>query len=200
MDALENYINRDDRKDGQELIDLALVHYQFEAIHPFNDGNGRIGRLLITLMAQQLKLVPLPLLHISASIEKKKDEYIDRLFKVSTHGQWEQWIAFFFDTVKDSCKDAIRLADETIELQKNLKQTALENHANHRLATLIDRLFVNPVITVSEAQKVCDVSFPTAKSDLEQLAKLEIIEPIKETRPATYVAYPIWRLSARKPN
>ncbi len=200
MDALEAYINRDTDRTGTELIELALVHYQFEAIHPFNDGNGRIGRLLITLMAQQMKLMQLPLLHVSAAIETdgRKDVYTENLFRVSTHGNWEPWITFFLEIVQKSCVDAIQLADEIIALQHSMKQRAREENTNHRLLTIIDKLFEIPVMSVSDAQELCGVSFPTAKTDLEQLAKMEFVTPVKTPTKTLYVAYPVGQLGGRK--
>ena len=197
MDQLETFINRSDRNPGEELIDLALVHYQFEAIHPFNDGNGRIGRMLVTLMAQDMKLVDQPLLHISANLENKKDEYIERLFAVSTQEDWVSWIGFFLDIVRESCSAATTVVDKIINMQADFKKRALENNSNHRLSTIIDSLFIKEWTTVSDAQKLCGVTFPTAQSDLQELVELKILNIIPNTRPAIHVAQEIWNLSSR---
>lgn len=197
MDQLEAFINRTDRAKGEELIDLAIMHYQFEAIHPFNDGNGRIGRMLVTLMAQDMKLVDQPLLHISANLENKKDEYIDKLFAVSTNEDWIGWIGFFLDVVKESCSAATQVVDKIINLQTEYKQRAFQNKGNHRLSTIIDSLFVTEWTTVGDAQKLCGVTFPTAQADLQELVALKILEQIANTRPAIHVAREILNLSSR---
>jgi Fic family protein len=197
MAELEGYINRQDRKDGEELIDLALGHYQFEAIHPFQDGNGRIGRMLVTLMAMQMHLMELPLLHISATLEKDKPAYIEKLFAVSARGAWAEWISYFLGTVQASCKAATTIVDKAISLHAVLKSRALLNNKNHRLPSIIDDLFIKEWTTAAKAAALCGVSFPTAQSDIQQLVKLEILRPIPHTRPAIFVAQAIWDLSKR---
>lgn len=197
MTQLEAFINRQNRRAGEELLDIGLVHYQFEAIHPFSDGNGRIGRMLVTLMAQQLKLVDHPLVHISAEIETDKPGYIDRLFAVSSKGNWEDWLAFFLRTVQRSCMAATAKVDQIIGLQQELRERALGHRNNHRLAAIVDRLFTREWITVKEAQEICGVSFPTAQADIESLVHAGILTPMKKARPAVYVATEIWRLGDR---
>ena len=197
MDELERFINRENRKPGEELVDIALAHYQFEAIHPFNDGNGRIGRMLVTLMAQQLLFSSEPLLHISANIENKKDEYIESLFAVSTHGDWTRWLNFFFEVVKESCLSATNVVDKIINLQKDLRQQAVQKNGNHRLAAIVDSLFTKEWITIIEAAKLCGVTYPTAQSDLDELATLEIVRRVQNTRPAIFIAPAIWNLGGR---
>jgi Fic family protein len=197
MDELEAFINRDNRKNGEELIDLALCHYQFEAIHPFADGNGRIGRMLVTLMAMQLKILDLPLLHISANLEHKKPKYIELLYSVSAQGHWHDWINFFLEAVQQSCKSATASVDKIINLQSELKQRAMRVQKNLRLPVIIDSLFVKEWTTTVEVQKICDTSFPTANSDIQELVDLQILEPLQRSRPMVYVARPIWNLGSR---
>ncbi len=199
MSDLEKYINRANRVDGDELVDLAIAHYQFEAIHPFQDGNGRIGRMLVTLMAMQMKLVSLPILHISSTLEAKtrKTEYIEKLFQVSAEAAWTDWINFFLVAVKDSCTAAINIADRIIELQASLKRQALGSSKNHRLQTIIDALFNKPWTTAPEVETMCKVTFPTAQSDIQELMSLGVLNEIKGTRPAVFVANQILNVSRR---
>lgn len=197
MDRLEAFINREDRRRAESLIDIALCHYQFEAIHPFADGNGRIGRMLVTLMAIQFQILDLPLLHISANLENKKPEYIEKLYSVSTRGEWENWINFFLESVQQSCEAATASVDKIINLHFDLKQRAIQTKKNYRLSEIIDSLFIKEWTTAVEVQKLCEVSFPTAQSDIQELIDLEILEPMHKTRPMTYVARPIWNLSSR---
>jgi Fic family protein len=197
MEALDRYITRKDRIAGEELIDIALIHYQFEAIHPFQDGNGRMGRMLITLLAQKFGLVELPLLHISSILENQKPEYINRLHEVSTENKWIEWIDFFLSVTRQSCLEAISIIDKLLVLQVALKQNALKASRSHRLATIIDALFDKHWTTAGEVEKLCGVSFPTAQSDIQELVKLEILTPIQNTRPAIFVATQIVNLSRR---
>ncbi len=198
MKELESFINRVDRQPGEELLDLALAHYQFEAIHPFQDGNGRIGRMMICLMAMQTDLTALPLLHLSAFLEKRKEEYVTALYNVSTQGKWEPWINFFLEAVHKSCKNSTQTVDQIISLQTELKQRAFAKSQNHRLSTIIDSLFEKEWTTASEVQKLCGTTFPTAQRDIQQLVQIEILSHFFEsTRPAIYIAKPIWDLSRR---
>ncbi len=197
MAELEAFINRPDRQDGEQLIDLALAHYQFEAIHPFQDGNGRMGRMLITLMAIQMGLIGLPLLHVSGTLEPRKPEYIEKLFAVSTHGKWIEWIEFFLDIAIQSCVAATRIVDKTIALHSELKKRALQTTKNHRLGSIVDALFTKEWTTATETAALCGTTFPTAQGDIQDLVRLEILRPIANTRPAIFVAQPIWDLSKR---
>ena len=198
MDALEAFINQENRLAGERLIDLAVSHYQFEAIHPFDDGNGRIGRMLVTLMSQQMKLVDLPLLHISSFMEKNKTRYIDCLFDVSIKSNWTGWIMFFLSAVEESCASAIRTVDRVIDLQKNLKDQVLQARGNHRLATIVDNLFQDGWTNIGKTQKLCNITFPTAQSDLKTLTKLGILREFTDRRPAIYFAPAIINLSERE--
>jgi Fic family protein len=197
MDALELFINRADRKTGEELIDIAICHYQFEAIHPFADGNGRIGRMLVTLMAMQFGILDLPLLHVSANLELKREAYIELLYEVSTQGEWHNWINFFLEAIQQSCKSATASVDKIIALQSELKQRVMNAQKNHRLTTIIDSLFDRHWTTTVEIQKLCETSFPTASSDIQTLVELKILEPLQKSRPMIYVARSIWNLAAR---
>lgn len=197
MDELESYINRESQEPAARLIDLALVHYQFEAIHPFDDGNGRIGRMLITLMAQQSGLLDLPLLHVSAHLERHKEEYIDRLFSVSAQGSWEDWINFFLTAVETSCKEAIAIVDRIILLQTDLRRRAQEAGKSPRLMLIVDALFGKSWTTATEIQKICRVTFPTAQSDLRTLVQEGLLREMPGRASRIYYAPEILALSDR---
>jgi Fic family protein len=197
MDALEAYINREGQGGPGRLVDLALIHYQFEAIHPFDDGNGRIGRMLITLMAIQSGLLDHPLLHMSAQLERDKDEYVDQLFNVSTHGHWERWIIYFLEAVEASCRDAIRLVDRILELQTNFRNRASQASRNPRLLMIVDALFTKTWTTAREAQELCSVSFPTAQSDLDIMVRTGLLQVLGGGRPKLYYSPELLLLSDR---
>jgi Fic family protein len=197
MDDLEKYINRDNQKIGAGLLDIAIVHYQFEAIHPFLDGNGRVGRMLVTLMAMQSSLLDLPLLHVSAEIEKDRDKYIDLLFNVTAQANWSSWVGYFLDIIRTSCEAATAMVEEVLHLEKALKARAMESRKNHRLNTIIEKLFERPSITASEVQKLCGTHFQTAQSDLQQLVEAGILKKIESSWPQNYIAYEILAISKR---
>lgn len=197
MDQLEAFINRPEQAGPRRLIDMALVHYQFEAIHPFDDGNGRIGRMLVTLMAMQTKLLDQPLLHVSANLERHKDEYIDRLFSVSTHGLWERWIEYFLHAVEASCRDAINIVDRILALQTELRDRAARAAKKPRLHMIIDSLFTKTWTTAPEIQRLCGTAFPTAQSDLNILVKAGILREIPGRRPKLYYSPDLLSLSDR---
>lgn len=139
----------------------------------------------------------LPLLHLSSVLEQHKSTYVDRLFRVSTHGEWANWINFFLDVVRQSCMSATRAVDQVIELQAELKQRALANN-NHRLSTIIDALFEQEWTTAPEVQRLCGTTFPTAQKDIQELVQIGILSHFaNSTRPAIYIARPIWDLSRR---
>jgi Fic family protein len=197
MDELEKYINRANDNGPERLIDIALAHYQFEAIHPFDDGNGRIGRMLITLIAMQSGLLDLPLLHMSAQLEHDKDEYIDRLYSVSTHGLWERWIKYFLHAMESSCRDATKLVDRILSLQSELRNRAAESSRNPRLLMIIDALFTRTWTTTPQVQQLCNVTFPTAQSDLQILVRSGILREIPGRRPKFYYSPELLSLSDR---
>jgi len=197
MDALFAFINRPNIVPETRLIDLALMHYQFEAIHPFDDGNGRIGRMLITLAAMQNKLVELPLLHLSPYLEGRKEEYIEKLFRVSTQGEWTEWIKFFLKAVEESCNQAIIVVDRIIELQTALRAQINSVKKPARLLMIIDGLFTKTWTTASEVQNLCKVSFPTAQSDLRTLVQLGVLRELQSISSKLYIAPAIMSLSDR---
>ena len=197
MDQLEAYINASRTLGPERLIDLALVHYQFEAIHPFDDGNGRIGRMLITLMAMQSGLLDLPLLHMSARLERNKDDYIDKLYAVSTHGLWESWIEYFLKSVAASCEDATRLVDRILALQGELRGRASKASKNPRLLMIVDALFTRAWTTAPLVQQLCSITFPTAQSDLQVLVEAGILREIPGRRPKLYFSPELLSLSDR---
>ncbi len=118
------------------LVRLALVHYQFEAIHPFIDGNGRIGRLLISLLTVQWILLPLPLLYLSAYFEEKRERYYDLLLAVSERGAWEEWLSFFLRGVAEQAQDAIQRAQALQDLQQRWHAQLSEHRSANPLRTL----------------------------------------------------------------
>ncbi|MFP4303975.1 MAG: Fic family protein, partial [Rhodosalinus sp.] len=150
MDELEAYINRPDRNSTPALIDIGLVHYQLETIHPFLDGNGRVGRMLISLMAIERRVFDTPLLYVSPELEDRKDQYIDLMLKVSVEGAWEEWLTFFLDVVKKSAISSIKVVDRLIDLQEKYRDKVTARSRSANAVGLVDMLFESPIVTVRD--------------------------------------------------
>jgi Fic family protein len=187
MDELERYIHRD-QTPFDPLLDCFLVHYQFEAIHPFNDGNGRIGRLLLALMLQHHCKMSKPWLYLSDYFERNKETYIQRLFRISTHNEWIPWIDFCLDATCDAATSTIARCEKLLALRRNFENVIGAEGGSIRLQTIMTRMFESPVIRVTDVERLCDVTYPTAKADLRRLERIGILEELKEVAPITYVA------------
>jgi Fic family protein len=188
LNELEIYIH-DPNLSIDPLIFCFMVHYQFEAIHPFLDGNGRVGRLLLSLMIYQWCSLKKPWLYLSSFFDRYKDEYIRFLFQVSSNGQWGEWIKYCLRATIYEAKDAIRRFDKLVALRQEYVQFISTCGGNVRLNGLIEQLFVTPVITVPRAASFLNISYPTARSDIGILMKLGIlVESGTETRPKVFLA------------
>ncbi len=198
MDQLEAYINRENKVFPTPLIDLALVHYQIETIHPFADGNGRVGRMLISLMAVHSGLLDMPILYMSPTLEKYKDTYIDLMYNVSSRGEWADWICFFFEKLSESCREAIEIIDRLINLQEEYRSIATGLSRSAGAITLVDHLFEKPTLTVNDAQKKLNVTYPAAKNTIDKLVEARILVPFEGIYPKLFVAPEIVRISRPK--
>jgi Fic family protein len=182
LDSLDRYMGGlDDSVDP--LVRSYLIHYQFEAIHPFRDGNGRIGRLLLALTTYKLLDLYLPWLYMSAYFERFKDEYVDNMFRISTHGDWERWIEFCLRGTIAQCKDAIRKCTALYNLKERMHG---EMSKRPRMKALIDRMFFSPMFTSIQVAEWGDVSLPTARRDVEELESAGWVEHLDGERPKTY--------------
>jgi Fic family protein len=177
------------------LVQTALIHYQFEAIHPFVDGNGRIGRLLIALFFCERKVLPQPLLYLSAFFDRNKQEYYDKLLKTSQDSDWIGWIKFFLRGISIQAKEATENAQQIINLQRKYHERLLKKKAKVSATRLADKMFLNPYTTISDAAKYLGVSFPTAKAAIGMLEKADILEEFTgKSRNRIYVAKELLRI------
>lgn len=190
MDCLyefEEYIHKENEIDP--LIFCFMVHYQFETIHPFLDGNGRIGRLLLSLMIYKWCNLKSPWLYLSAFFDKHKDEYIDRLFNVSAKGDWFGWIRFCLLATLSAAKDAIQRFDKLVNLKIKYTQIITDCGGSIRIPKIIDRLLQSPVITVPRIVEMLEITYPTAKADIDTLVKCGIlVMSDMKVRPRLFVA------------
>ncbi|MCL2648442.1 MAG: Fic family protein [Phycisphaerales bacterium] len=187
LSALEKWIHRSD--DLPPLVRIGLAHAQFETIHPFLDGNGRIGRLLITLLVEHWKILSVPLLYLSVAFKRHQQEYYNRLTEIRSHGNWEGWTEFFLDCVAEAADDAVSAA-QRLFLQLSLDRAALvaAPQATVPAVKLLDQLAANPVITLPRAVKLLAVTKPTAIKALAALNKLGILrETTGKQRDRVYV-------------
>ena len=186
LDALEKFLHAESHLPA--LIRFALVHYQFEAIHPFLDGNGRVGRLLITLLLHAERLLDQPLLYLSAFFEKNRDEYYERLLAVSKRGAFGEWIEFFLRAVREQANDAVDRANTLLALRDKYRKEMTAARQSTLLLSMIDRLFISPVLTIASATRDLDVTYRSAKQNVEKLVAAGILEPMSDRRNRAYVA------------
>lgn len=158
-----------------DLIQCAMMHAQFETIHPFLDGNGRVGRLMITFFLLERKRLSQPLLYLSAYIDAHKSDYYDLLQRVRTHGDWVPWIRFFLQGVTEIAAAAGEQAKELHRLREQYR-SQLRDKPN--ALRLLDALFINPYMTVARASKVLDKTHPTAKAAIEVLEQNKILREV----------------------
>lgn len=156
----ERYVNED--KPEPVLVQCALMHYQFETIHPFLDGNGRIGRLLISLLLKEKGRLDLPLLYLSNYFETHRDEYYDALQHVREHGEIEPWLRLFFEAVRVQCDDAVWRARQLVDLRETYLRTATSTRS--KLPQLVQAMVGNPFVTVHSAQQATGLSAPGARN------------------------------------
>lgn len=172
LDDFEHYMHE---RPLPPLLHAAILHYQFEAIHPFGDGNGRVGRLLLTLFLIERELLPQPLLYLSAYFERERDAYYGGLMRVSTHGDWNAWLTYVLTGVRDQATDAAGLADRLLELQASTRERLLQRRATANALALVDELFLNPLITIGRARDLLRVTHPTARAAIRTLEEAGIV-------------------------
>ena len=185
--AVEKYLH--DRGAYPPLIELALFHYQFEAIHPFVDGNGRIGRLITSLLLVEWGLLPLPLLYLSAFFYRHRQDYYDLLMAISERGAWNEWLLFFLQGVADQARDAFHRVNRLQDLQAKWHEQLTQARTSALLLALADSLFQSPVLTIPEAQRRLDVTYRSAQLNVKRLVQDGILRQIGDSSYAkTFVA------------
>ena len=187
LSAFEKYLHTP--SELPPLIRMALIHYQFEAIHPFLDGNGRIGRLLITLLLCSESILPQPLLYLSAFFERHRNDYYRLLLEVSQTGAWTEWITFFLKAVAIQAKDAIRRSDKLLRLWQTYRNLMQQVRASALLLKLVDDLFSYPAITNSHASRRLSITPRSAQLNIDKLVTAGILkETTGQVRNRVYIA------------
>jgi Fic family protein len=196
LDDFEKFLNDETAASIDPLVRTFIAHYQFEAIHPFIDGNGRVGRALLSLCAYQWCNLSQPWLYVSPFFDRHKGEYIDALFAVSTDGAWERWLELCLRATIDVCRDGIARCDELRRLR--VEYHARADRTSGRMHTLIDSLFSNPIVRVPDAVRRLEVTYPTAKSDIAKLVELGILKELPNTYPKAYYAEAVFDAAYRE--
>lgn len=174
------------------LIRLGLIHYQFEAIHPFLDGNGRVGRLLIVLLLCAWDLLPQPLLYLSAYFQRYRETYYERLLAVSQRDAWTEWLLFFLQGVVTQSKDAVARSRRLLDLRERYREQFQSQRTAARLLQVIDILFARPVTTINQLAEALDVSHQSATRYVGTLESEGILREITgQARNRVYQADPI---------
>jgi Fic family protein len=190
LDAWERFLHERDQL--PELVQCALMHEQFEAIHPFLDGNGRVGRLLITLFLIERRRLSQPLLYLSVYIEANRSAYYDLLQGVRTRGDWVSWLIYFLRGVAEIGKEAVERSGRLLSLRERFRKKVVRFP---RAMKLVDALMINPFITVSRAQKLLGVSNPTAREAVNRLQAAGLLEETTgRSWGKLYLAKPIMRV------
>ena len=189
MSDLEKYINSDDTLDP--LIQAALIHYQFETTHPFLDGNGRVGRLLITLFLMEKDILSTPALYISYYLKMNRIEYYDRMTQVRRTGDYEQWISFFLQAFADSAEDAIHTIDRLTALHD--KSTKLFDSLTKRQRTSVLKVFSylesNPIIDIQKTATTLEMSYNTVSKVVSILIEDAILKQTDKSGKAKIYSY-----------
>ena len=175
MSDLEAYIN-DGRDDTDPLIRAALVHYQFETIHPFLDGNGRVGRLLITLFLIKSKMLSAPSLYISYYLKRNRVEYYDRMSEVRRSGDYEQWTRFFLRAVRECAEDAVKTIGKLDALHRGNEASISQlGRASKNTRRVFEYVEANPIIDIRQTAQALEVSYNTASAAVQRLESLGIL-------------------------
>ncbi|HCU07305.1 MAG TPA: cell filamentation protein Fic [Holosporales bacterium] len=169
---LENFLHN---RQLPPLIHIALCHYQFEAIHPFLDGNGRVGRLLISLLLIKQKILPSPLLYLSAFFEATRDEYYKQLFNVSSTGSWNEWLMYFLNGVAVQSEDALSRAERINALLMQWK-LQVASTASQIPVHIVEYFAVNPYLTIKKISEDMDIAYSTAQRGVLKLEAEGIIQ------------------------
>ena len=183
------------------LVQLALIHYQFESIHPFEDGNGRTGRLLLTLLLCSRGYLTHPWLYLSDYLDAHRQTYVDLLLGVSLYGDWEQWIEFFLTAIAAVATDAFNRVESLLTVRNSYQNRVRNHRAAGSAFQLIDALFELPFITVSRASKELSLSHTAAQGHLARLENAGILTPVEgRRRPQLYAAQGILDVITQEPD
>jgi len=194
LDPLEKSFH-DETAKFDPLVQCFLIHYQFETIHPFNDGNGRVGRLLLAIMLQQKCNLTKPWLYLSEFYERYRDEYVRNLFNVSADGNWTTWIEYCLRGTITQAQETITRCERLLNIRESFAQRVADVGGTVRLSQIVEDIFHSPFVRVAALSRRLDVTYPTAKADLERLVQAGILRELPMIAPKTYFAPDIFNIA-----
>lgn len=169
LNALEKFIHSN--SEIPALVRAGLIHYQFEAIHPFLDGNGRIGRLLTVLLICEWGLLKQPMLNLSTYFEQYRQDYYDHLLAISQHGKWEEWLIFFLRGVSQQSKESVNRLNRLQIIRNDLQTIVTTDRNPERMSAVIDFLFTRPILTIRQAEAGLGFPYKTIADYFEKLVR-----------------------------
>ena len=195
----ERYLHSDSRE--PDLVKIALLHYQFEAIHPFLDGNGRIGRLLITLFLCSRGILSEPLLYLSSYFERYRDDYYRKLLAVSTQGAWKEWVVYFLVGVRDTAKDALEDTHKLVDLYHEYRRLMDQGkRIPGSAAGILDAVFAAPMLSIAKHAERYDESYQNVSKAVEYWQERGLlVEATRQKRNRIFVAPPVLEITRPKP-
>jgi Fic family protein len=192
LGAMEKFIHAD--TDLPALVRAGLIHYQFEAIHPFLDGNGRVGRLLIMLLLREWGVLSQPLLNLSAYFEHYRQEYYDHLLAVSQQGKWEEWLRFFLRGISAQAQDSIFRMTRLQGIRTRYEELVQADNNPQRMSAVIDFLFSRPILTLRQLESALDIPYMAAKRYVDKLVAAGVLkETTGYTRNRVFMAYEVFQ-------
>lgn len=193
LDAFEKALHQPAPFDP--IVEAFVAHYQLETIHPFVDGNGRIGRLLMALMIYQRCGFSKPWLYMSAFFERYRDEYVERLFNVSSRGDWTGWMEFCLRGAAFQAKDTIDRCERLLKFKDEYVTRIESSGGSLRLHQIVDQMFQSPFLRVADLARRLDVTYPTAKSDIDRLVNLHILTELPAMSLKTFYSPDLFNLA-----
>jgi len=176
LSDLEKFIHAD--TDIPALVRAGMIHYQFEAIHPFLDGNGRIGRLIIMLLLHEWNILPQPLLNLSAYFEQYRQEYYEHLLAVSQRGKWEEWLRFFLHGIDAQARDSVKRMTRLQGIRTKYETIVQADRNAARMAAVIDYVFSRPILSIRQVETSLDIPFMAAKRYVEKLVNAGVLREV----------------------
>lgn len=191
LSDLEKFIHTD--TEIPALVRAGMIHYQFEAIHPFLDGNGRVGRLIIMLLFHEWNILSQPLLNLSAYFERYRQEYYDHLLAVSQRGKWEEWLRFFLRGITIQARDSVFRMTRLQGIRTKYEALVQADRNSARMAAVIDFVFSRPILTIKQLETALDMPYMAAKRYVEKLMEAGILrETTGYARNRVFQAYEIF--------
>ena len=197
QDGLDAFFHYMEGSGHSALIKTAISHVEFEALHPFKDGNGRIGRILITLMLWKAGSISSPHFYISRYMEERKGEYIARMRSVSENGEWDEWCIFFFEAVAAQAKENLKITQTIRDLYEELKQTFIDILASKYALSALDSIFITPIFQIPKLSRQSKIPQVTLGNFAKRLLDANLLETRQDAsgrRPALYAFEPLLKL------